>query len=1012
MNEYFGTTYSQEDLQRRRHSVRDGSNQGNSSGNGNRQFQDMAMGAIPGQANSGMNMNNNMIGGESLNEMMLQNNNQAIHRQRTLNRTYSEQMLDRRTNSMEFGQNSPNVSNFQFGTPVMAPNSLLRRQSHGASSIDTMYANMASSMGMGNQNMAFQQSPTAMNMNTSPQFDGLSSNMMPNMMDFNAMSMEDLDDQNNINTMFSSDGFSFNDNVAMQANFLASQGMSNINSIGHNNQNQGIQSMENRDMPGLDSTSNQNMISSLSMNDKASDSPTQPATISSLNSYNSTASADPPVPNLSRESTTSQPRSVSQSAIPRQDPATSVDPPKGEQYQGIYSQSGFDMLGALMKVATRKNPEIEIGKVDLSCAFVVCDMSKDDCPIIYVSDIFERLTGYTRFEVIGRNCRFLQSPDGKVTPGVQREFVDNDSVYYLKRRIAQKKEAQRSLINYRKGGQPFMNLLTMIPITGEDNKELRYIVGFQVDLVEKPTSVEGKNANGLYTVDYSQDRLPRYVWQPPEVSRGFDGGQTVSRDDVSTVLSSINSNNADSELTKRLWDKVLLENTDDVVHVLSLKGLFLYLSPSSRRVLEYDASELVGTALSSVCHPSDIVPVTRELKDTTPGSSVNVVFRIRRKKSGYTWFESHGSLCVEQGKGRKCIILVGRERPVYALQRNEIDDAGGIGEAEIWTKLSTSGMFLYVSSNIRNLLDRSPDDLVGTSLQALMRVESREAFGRALERARTGYKAVHKHEISNKRGLVMQAQTTLYPGDASEGQKPTFLVAQTRLLKPSRSTVSNSHASRTSGTASTARSPSGDATPMSNPSVSSNAVSADVSGQQSQTTTHAGGNALAIGTQDEALAHEQNIFDELKTTRSTSWQFELRQMEKSNRLLAEELAALVSNKKKRKRRRPGHVQRDCANCHTRTTPEWRRGPSGQRDLCNSCGLRYAKQVSGQPNYLFYQVQSLTYTSSRLAVSHRAPLGRATLPKVQRIGRALLRRQLIPLSIVSSAICLMVVGLRI
>src|ERR1700709_8755 len=135
----------------------------------------------------------------------------------------------------------------------------------------------------------------------------------------------------------------------------------------------------------------------------------------------------------------------------------------------------------------------------MSCAFVVCDILQPDCPIIYVSDIFERLTGYTKFEVLGRNCRFLQSPEGKVEAGARREFVDNDSVYYLRNRIADKKEAQRSLINYRKGGQPFMNLLTMIPITGEDDKTIKYFVGFQVDLVEKPTSVEGKSVNGMYT---------------------------------------------------------------------------------------------------------------------------------------------------------------------------------------------------------------------------------------------------------------------------------------------------------------------------------------------------------------------------------------------------------------------------------------------------------------------------------------------------------------------------------
>ena len=410
----------------------------------------------------------------------------------------------------------------------------------------------------------------------------------------------------------------------------------------------------------------------------------------------------------------------------------------------------------------------------------------------------------------------------------------------------------------------------------------------------------------------------------------------MHRDDVSTVLSTIGS--GESELSKRIWDKVLLENTDDVVHVLSLKGLFLYLSPSSRKVLEYDPSELVGTPLSSVCHPSDIVPVTRELKDTSTGAAVNVVFRIRRKHNGYTWFESHGSLHLEQGKGRKCIIMVGRERPVYALARADVMTDGGFGESELWTKMSTSGMFLFVSSNVRSLLDRQPEDLIGTSSQALMRQDSKLEFGKKLEVARTGVRVTFKHDVENKRGQTLQAQTTIYPGDATEGQKPTFLVAQTRLLKQSRNKstsnnppVENRSASSASPTSALSG---GGQTPGSN------------NAHLSAITTQAGGSGLLIGSQHEALASEDNVFDELKTTRSTSWQFELRQMEKRNRLLAEELQGLLSSKKKRKRRNgPGNMQKDCANCHTRVTPEWRRGPSGNRDLCNSCGLRWAKEVS-------------------------------------------------------------------
>ncbi|KAL8775121.1 MAG: hypothetical protein Q9209_000600 [Squamulea sp. 1 TL-2023] len=610
------------------------------------------------------------------------------------------------------------------------------------------------------------------------------------------------------------------------------------------------------------------------------------------------------------------------------------------QYKNAYSSSGFDMLGVLMRVAARPKPQINIGAVDMSCAFVVCDVTQHDIPIVYCSDIFERLTGYTKHEILGRNCRFLQAPDGKIQAGVKRKYVDDQSVWRIKTMITARQEMQTSVINYRKGGQPFMNLLTMIPITW-DSDEIKYYVGFQVDLVEQPTSITNKNPDGSFTINYQRGLLPRYILPEHNQPTNTELGQTVGRDEVSAVLSTIGS--GESELSKRIWDKVLLENTDDVVHVLSLKGLFLYLSPSSRKVLEYDPSELVGTALSSVCHPSDIVPVTRELKDTSAGSGVNVVFRIRRKHNGYTWFESHGSLHLEQGKGRKCIIMVGRERPVYALARSDIDAAGGIGESELWTKMSTSGMFLFVSSNVRSLLDRQPEDLVGTSAQVLMRKDSKLEFGKMLELARTGVRATFKHDVQNKRGQTLQARTTIYPGDASKGHKPTFFVAQTRLLKLSR------HANRPAPTVS----PQADQKSAS-PATSSSSLSASARTPQSSVsipnantevvTTSAGGNGLPIGTQHEALASEENVFDELKTTRSTSWQFELRQMEKRNRLLAEELQGLLSAKKKRKRSQgSGHLQKDCANCHTRVTPEWRRGPSGNRDLCNSCGLRWAKE---------------------------------------------------------------------
>ena len=886
-----------------------------------------------------------MGGGDSLDDIIMQNN-QELQRRQSLPRAYPQD-VDRGASMMEFGSTDPNLGAFQFGPATsMSGDSNLRRQSTGELDMAAYgnMANMGPGMSMPGQQMGYSASMVSdpLSIDTNTQFPGMPSDMVHGMMGYAPMGMEGISEEDpSTMNMFSPTSFSQSYGPgtmdSMASDFMMPQNLQ----AGLTPQRDSMVPEETEEMlpamPSLNAadpslvTSPQNMSMSQSM--AAYSSPVM-ANIPALPSQEASFNVSAPTPQADESQVI-------------------VKSEKKPDYSGIYSTSGFDMLGALMKVANRRNPEVDLGKVDLSCAFVVCDITMYDCPIIYISEIFERLTGYTKHEIIGQNCRFLQDPNGKVQAGAYRNFVNNDSVFYLKQRIEACKEAQQSIINYRKGGQPFMNMLSMIPITGEDDKEIRYIVGFQVDLMLKPEALAAKGVSGLYTVDYSQENLPKYIWQRPEQNRPRDGGQTISRDDVSTVLSSINTS-MESELTKRMWDKVLLENTDDVVHVLSLKGLFLYLSPSSRHVLEYDSSELVGTALSSVCHPSDIVPVTRELKDTSAGASVNVVFRIRRKNSGYTWFESHGSLCVEQGKGRKCIILVGRERPVYALARHDVEAAGGIGESEIWTKLSTSGMFLFLSSNVRTLLDRNPDELVGTSIQALMRPESKVEFGRSLEKARTGKRVTHKHELLNKRGLVLQAQTTLYPGDAAEGQKPTFLVAQTRLLKTSSRSVAPALITHNSGS-SKAMSSLGEGTPLSHPSGLSSGPPPDgsspipgqtVPAQMMGTVTQAGGPRLPIGSQDLILASEDNIFDELKTTRCTSWQFELRQMEKSNRILAEELAALLQNKKKRKRRKGGSTTRDCANCHTRVTPEWRRGPSGNRDLCNSCGLRWAKQVSG------------------------------------------------------------------
>ncbi len=37
------------------------------------------------------------------------------------------------------------------------------------------------------------------------------------------------------------------------------------------------------------------------------------------------------------------------------------------------------------------------------------------------------------------------------------------------------------------------------------------------------------------------------------------------------------------------------------------------------------------------------------------------------------------------------------------------------------------------------------------------------------------------------------------------------------------------------------------------------------------------------------------------------------------------------------------ISRVCSECGKRNSPEWRRGPTGQKTLCNACGLRFSRK---------------------------------------------------------------------
>ncbi len=101
---------------------------------------------------------------------------------------------------------------------------------------------------------------------------------------------------------------------------------------------------------------------------------------------------------------------------------------------------------------------------------IIAEANHPDLPIIYVNSAFERITGYSRQEAMGRNCRFLQGPD-----------TDTEARGVIRRGIAAKCYTHATLCNYRKDGTRFWNDLHISPVLDENGK-VSHFIGVQNDI--------------------------------------------------------------------------------------------------------------------------------------------------------------------------------------------------------------------------------------------------------------------------------------------------------------------------------------------------------------------------------------------------------------------------------------------------------------------------------------------------------------------------------------------------
>lgn len=176
----------------------------------------------------------------------------------------------------------------------------------------------------------------------------------------------------------------------------------------------------------------------------------------------------------------------------------------------------------------------------------IADPSQPDTPLVYINDGFCELTGYSRDEMLGQNCRFLQG-----------EATREEPVARMQTAIDAGERVTVELRNYRKEGAMFWNRVTIVPIRSESGTVTGWL-GYQEDVTDErrfkqdltlfKKAAEGSD-KAIFITD--PDGTIRYVNPVFEQMTGYTASEATGRNPRL-----LKSGQQDNAFYEELWEQI------------------------------------------------------------------------------------------------------------------------------------------------------------------------------------------------------------------------------------------------------------------------------------------------------------------------------------------------------------------------------------------------------------------------------------------------------------------------
>ena len=169
----------------------------------------------------------------------------------------------------------------------------------------------------------------------------------------------------------------------------------------------------------------------------------------------------------------------------------------------------FGLSGALQDITTQRNALTQLRLLEtcvsrLNDIVLITDAEPLDEPgprIVFVNDAFERRTGYTREEVIGKTPRILQGPK------TQRVELDR-----IGAALKKWQPVRSELINYTKAGEEFWLELDIVPIANAQGLFTHW-VAVERDITQRKQAESAlRDSEQRYAVLFEEAPVPMWVY--------------------------------------------------------------------------------------------------------------------------------------------------------------------------------------------------------------------------------------------------------------------------------------------------------------------------------------------------------------------------------------------------------------------------------------------------------------------------------------------------------------------